>query len=144
MEYVHLQFSSFLLLLLTGMALGGFLDLYRVFRGVIRAKRFLTPIGDMLFWMVAVIIFTPLIYWSTWLELRLYVWLSLLLGVTVYYLVFSRIMIPIYLKFWHALTWFPRQLVNGFSFAGLRFKRLWQSIRLKRPGKYFKGSEGRK
>lgn len=114
MEYVIQQLSSCLLLLLTGMVFGGFLDLYRVFRGVVRATRTATYYGDLFFWVVTLFLLTPLLYWSTWLELRLYVWLSLLGGVFLYYLSFSRSMIPVFLKFLKVITWFPRQIGDGF------------------------------
>lgn len=112
MEYVNLQFNSFLLLILTGMILGGFFDLYRVFRSTIRVNKLIDSIGDLLFWLFSLMILGPLIYWSTWLELRFYVWLALGGGLTFYLMVFSPKLIRIYLRFWKAITWLPRQIVD--------------------------------
>jgi spore cortex biosynthesis protein YabQ len=112
LEYVNLQFNSFLLLFLTGMILGGFFDLYRVFRSTIRVNKIIDSLGDLLFWLFSLMLLAPLIYWSTWLELRFYVWLALGLGLFFYLMVFSPKLIRVYLRFWKAITWVPRQIAN--------------------------------
>lgn len=112
MEYVNLQFNSFLILILTGMVLGGFYDLYRVFRSTIRVNKLIDNLGDLLFWCLSLLLIGPLIYWSTWLELRFYVWLALGAGLISYFLVFSPKLIRIYVKFWRTITWLPRQVMN--------------------------------
>lgn len=145
MEYVNLQFNSFLLLILTGMILGGFFDLYRVFRSTIKVNRLIDYLGDLLFWICSLILLGPLIYWSTWLELRFYVWLGLGVGLAFYLTVFSPVLIRFYLRFWKAITWLPRQLINlmqSFKFLiaksslgfGLRKNKIpggWRSPRNK-------------
>lgn len=113
MEYVHSQISSCLLLLLTGIVLGGFFDLYRVFRGMVKAKGWMTYSGDLLFWVLVTIVVIPLLYWSTWLELRLYVWLSIGAGFIGYYLFFSRALILVWIRLWRIFFWWPRQLKQG-------------------------------
>jgi spore cortex biosynthesis protein YabQ len=124
-EYVTFQLSSFLILFFTGMLLGSFFDFYRVLRGIVRAKRFFTMVGDLLFWLGAFILAVPLIYWSTWLELRFYVWAALLLGTILYFLLFSSLLIPLYLRFWHAATWLPRKLHYLAQKGGVLLKRLF-------------------
>ncbi len=126
MEYVNLQFNSFLILFLTGIVLGGFYDLYRVFRSTIRVNKLIDNLGDLLFWSLSLLLIVPLIYWSTWLELRFYVWLALGTGLAFYYMTFSQKLIRIYLKFWRAITWLPRQVMNfiqsaKFSIEKVRF-----------------------
>ncbi len=112
MEYVNLQFNSFLLLILTGMILGGFFDLYRVFRSTIKVNKLIDSIGDLLFWFFSLMLLGPMIYWSTWLELRFYVWLAIGAGLFFYLMVFSPKLIRIYLRFWKTITWAPRQFTN--------------------------------
>lgn len=124
MEYVNLQFNSFLLLILTGMIFGGLFDLYRVFRSTIRVNKIIDAIGDLLFWLLSLMLLGPLIYWSTWLELRFYVWLALGAGLVFYLMVFSPKLIRIYLRFWRTITWLPRQIMNliqRFRFLIVRF-----------------------
>lgn len=127
MEYVNLQFNSFLLLILTGMIFGGLFDLYRVFRSTIRVNKIIDAIGDLLFWLLSLMLLGPLIYWSTWLELRLYVWLALGAGLVFYLMVFSPKLIRIYLRFWRTITWLPRQIMNLIQ----RFRFLIEELNLR-------------
>lgn len=113
MEFVSDQFGSFLQLLLIGMVFGVFFDLYRVFRGMVKVNKTVDFLGDLLFWVLMMVFLIPLIFWSTWLELRLYVWFSLLVGVLSYFWLFSPIFIPVFLRFRKILVWLPRQATNG-------------------------------
>lgn len=135
MDFVKVQMSTSVLLLLTGMVLGGFLDLYRVFRATVKVNKLIDFFGDLIFWILAVILLTPLIFWSTWLELRLYVWLFLLIGLLMYYFLFSQILIPFFLKFWHAVTWVPRQLYHGTQWLKLTIKKNFWWLKLNRNKK---------
>ncbi|NLY73981.1 MAG: spore cortex biosynthesis protein YabQ [Firmicutes bacterium] len=112
MEYVNLQFNSFLILFLTGMILGVFFDLYRVFRSTIKVNKIIDTIGDLSFWVIALFLLGPSIYWSNWLELRLYVWLALATGTAFYFMIFSPKLIRVYRRFWGVITWLPRQITN--------------------------------
>ena len=133
MEYVNLQFNSFLLLILTGMIFGGFFDLYRVFRSTIRVNKLIDALGDLLFWIFSIMLLGPLLYWSTWLELRFYVWFGLGAGLVFYLVVFSPKLIRIYLRFWKAITWLPRQITNFVQ----RFRFLIEGLNLRfRTGKH--------
>jgi spore cortex biosynthesis protein YabQ len=110
MEYVITQLSSFLILLLTGLVLGGFFDLYRTWRGTIKVSRLVTAVGDLFFWLVVLVTAILLIFRSTWLELRLYVWLAVGLGLVLYLTVFSSLLIPCFVKLWRILLCWPRQM----------------------------------
>ncbi len=124
MEYVNLQFSSFLILFIAGSGLGILIDIYRVMRSQLKLKGFFSSIGDFLFWVLATFFIIPLLYWSTWLELRFYVWLSLGLGLIFYYSMFSRALIPVILKTWRFLTWGPRQIGRFWRVFFKIFKQL--------------------
>ncbi len=124
MEYVNLQFSAFLLLLFSGMILGSFFDFYRVFRSQIKVNKIVDLVGDLIFWFLTGILIIPLIYWSTWLELRFYVWVSIFLGLVLYFGLFSQICIPIFKKFWHFAGWLPRILFNWLWRLGMIFRRI--------------------
>ncbi len=130
MEYVNLQFNSFLILFLTGMFLGSFFDLYRVFRSTIRVNKLIDSFGDLIFWLLSLFLLGPLIYWSTWLELRFYVWLALGMGLVLYFSIFSPRLIRIYLRFWKAITWAPRQITNFIQFLKLLIAKITISYRI--------------
>jgi spore cortex biosynthesis protein YabQ len=128
MEYVAVQLSSFLTLLLTGMVLGGFFDLYRVWRSTVKVNWVITAGGDLVFWLIALLLATPLIFWSTWLDLRLYVWLAITGGLILYFLVFSRLVLPELVRFWRVITWLPRRV----SRVKRQFQLFWQKSKARR------------
>jgi spore cortex biosynthesis protein YabQ len=128
MEYVAVQLSSFLTLLLTGMVLGGFFDLYRVWRSTVKVNWVITAGGDLVFWLLALLLATPLIFWSTWFDLRLYVWLAIAGGLILYFMVFSRLALPGLVRFWRVVTWLPRQVVR----VKRQFQLLWQKSKARR------------
>ncbi len=113
MEYLNLQMSSLLILLGTGWFLGAFFDLYRVLRCRTRRNFFTDLLGDLVFWLLALCGAGLLIYWGTWLELRLYVWLIIAVGLVLYFSFFSPVLIPLFLRFWQMVGWLPRQVANG-------------------------------
>lgn len=125
MEAIGVQLSSCLLLLLAGMVLGGLLDSYRIIRGKLgrkrrgtsrRVSRYLTYLGDLLFWVAVLVLIGPMIYWSTWLELRFYVWLMLFLGLLVYFVFFSSLIILLFIKVGRMIGWFPRKIGEMLRF----------------------------
>lgn len=132
MENVNLQFNSFLILFLAGMFWGVFFDLYRVFRSAIKVNQVFDNLGDLLFWLLSLLLIGPLIYWSTWLELRFFVWLAIGGGLALYFLVFSAKMIRIYLRFWKALTWGPRQIGKLVQYLKLLITKITLNYRTKK------------
>lgn len=100
------------------MSFGVFFDGYRVLRGKIIGKksrnrtrvRGLNFFGDLCFWGLAFVLIAPIIFWGTWLELRLYVWLVILAGFGLYLALFSPVVIPWILALWKILAWLPQKL----------------------------------
>lgn len=87
------QLLSALVLLLLGFAFGLIFDLYRVLRVLSKPGRFVTAICDLLFWVAYTVwVFATLIRFNSG-EVRYYVFLSLGLGATVYFIWFSRSMV---------------------------------------------------
>lgn len=74
-----------ILTIAAGMLLGLIFDFYRVVRGLVRPRRWLTSVGDLLYWLVATAVVFVALLLGNWGELRLYVFLGLLAGVGVYY-----------------------------------------------------------
>ncbi len=114
-DHANIQFSSIFIVLMAGMMLGAFFDLYRVFRGKIigkngRRRKIVNFCGDLCFWGLALILITPVLFWGTWLELRFYVWLLILGGFGLYYWIFSPVFIPFFLHCWRMVTWIPKKI----------------------------------
>ncbi len=129
MEFIYLQLNTFLVLLFTGILWGIFFDLYRVFRSRIRVNRAIDVIGDVIFWILAAILIIPFIYWATWLELRLFVWIIILLGLILYFTCLSSILIPVFKIFWQAVNWFPGIIINIFSRLKSNLRRLMHFLK---------------
>ncbi len=124
MEFIHLQLNTFLVLLFTGILWGIFFDLYRVFRSRIRVNRVIDGMGDVIFWILAAMLIIPFIYWATWLELRLFVWFIIILGLILYFVYLSSILIPVFKIFWQAVNWFPGMIINIFSRLKYNLRKL--------------------
>jgi spore cortex biosynthesis protein YabQ len=124
MGFVYLQLNAFLVLLFTGIVWGGFFDLYRVFRSQIRVSKTIDAMGDLLFWVLVTILVVPLIYWATWLELRLYVWVGIVLGIIIYFTCLSKLLIPVFKLFWQVVGWLPGVLMNLLWRLRLNIQRM--------------------
>lgn len=128
-EPVIHQLSSFLLFLLGGLALGFLFDVLRALRTALRPRGLRSLALDLAYWLAALAIVLPLLAVGTWGDLRLFVWLALLLGAAYYFYLLSAICRPL-----------ARVLV-GLVLAGLDWpKRAWhgaQFVRaeLKRGGR---------
>lgn len=92
------QIDTFLYTLLTGIILGVIFDFYRVFRGICRPHIWITSITDLMYWLLAtILVFVALLVGNSG-EVRLYVFIGLLLGVVLYYRLASRVVICLVLK----------------------------------------------
>ena len=93
MEGIDWQLSTVVILFLTGLSWGLLYDLFILF---IPAKR-KGQVRDFLFWLVSMLLIFPVFFFANWGELRIYLWISLFMGVCCYRVVF-RSTIYIFLK----------------------------------------------
>lgn len=82
--------ETFLCLAVTGIALSFLFDCYRLMRGAVNPRVLITAVTDLLFWLVATVIVFAVLLSSNWGEMRLYVFISLIGGVLVYYQLLSQ------------------------------------------------------
>lgn len=73
-----------------GCMMGGILDVYRVISGQVRLARWLVPLFDVLYWLAAMIIVFRTLYVANLGEVRIFIFLGLLAGIVVYYILLSR------------------------------------------------------
>ncbi|WP_066500760.1 spore cortex biosynthesis protein YabQ [Abyssisolibacter fermentans] len=92
------QILIFLTTIYGGLIIGFIYDLYRVFRYFIKPKRLATLIEDLLFWILISIISIGILFYSNWGQLRGYVLLGFILGVLIYSLLLSKIIIKAMIK----------------------------------------------
>lgn len=83
------QLATFLWLALTAIALSFLFDCYRFMRKTFRLRVWTTAVADLCFWLLAALIVFFVLLCSNGGEMRLYVFISLALGVLVYYRLLS-------------------------------------------------------
>lgn len=93
MESLATQFYAFGIVLLAGISLGLFFDLFRVLRGLLRPGFLSTPLLDLLFWALITPILILYLLLANWGELRGYVVIGLVLGFFFYRLLLSPMVV---------------------------------------------------
>lgn len=89
MESVRDQLSTLIHMIAGGLVTGLLFDLYRLVRGVIRPHRFITDLGDLLFWAVATVVMFIILVNDNWGQVRVYVFLGWSIGLLFYRAVLS-------------------------------------------------------
>jgi spore cortex biosynthesis protein YabQ len=132
------QVYGFAATIAAGLSLGLFFDLYRLWRRATRPKKAVTALSDILFWIIV----TPLTYvyllMGNWGELRFYVFLGLLLGLFLYFAVFSVIVINLLVALGHYVGAIVAGLVQSICLIiSLPWEGAarWRSIRRWRVGR---------
>lgn len=112
----------FLGVLYGGLIAGFFYDIYRTFRYFSKPSKWVTYIGDLLFWIVLSILFFYVLVRLNWGEIRAYIILGFLLGIFIYNRFFSKFIYRVCVK------------------IGIALKRILHKIMriLFRPFKYIK------
>lgn len=103
MESLGTQLYAFGIVLLAGITLGLFFDLFRVIRGLLRPGLISTPILDLLFWALITPILVLYLVLANWGELRGYVIIGLVLGLFFYRLLLSGMVISLLLWLVHGI-----------------------------------------
>lgn len=96
---VHAQLISFLTALLIGMVLGLIFDFFRIVRGVLRLRLWMTNLLDGLYWVVATLITFTTLLLTNWGELRFYLFMGIAAGAGAYYRWVSKTMLFVLIRF---------------------------------------------
>ena len=90
------QIISFLVTVGLGLAMGAVFDFYYVLRSLFRPRKVFIHMGDLFVWLFMIaLVFVTLVY-VNWGEVRFYVFLGIVLGVSIYYLTLSKYIKIIY------------------------------------------------
>lgn len=116
MQPLQAQLMSFLITVLAGMAAGLLYDLYILLRKTIRPKRWVTDLGDLLFWLLAIGTVYGILLVFNWGEVRLYVFIGLVVGAVLYYNLFSKLFVTLITKFTQVLVAFVTYLWMVITF----------------------------
>ena len=88
---VSAQAYVFLCTIAGGMAIALVYDIFRIFRKAIKTGSVVTYVQDLLYWLIVALIMFLTIYYSNDGELRAYLFIGAFIGVVLYALLFSRI-----------------------------------------------------
>ncbi len=115
MEYtsisLHLEMAFWFVIL--GVAMGICFDIYRVLRGLIKPNRFMTVIGDLMFWIfITVMVFAGLVF-KNWGNIRGYTFMGIFCGFLLYKKTVSRLFVTGILKTVYHLKIFFKTVVRA-------------------------------
>ncbi|MCR8636116.1 spore cortex biosynthesis protein YabQ [Paenibacillus radicis (ex Xue et al. 2023)] len=91
------QFVTMGMMLLGGLSLGGLFDLYRVLASQLKAPRYAYYLLDLVFWLIGTLLVFKLLYASNLGQVRMFIFVGLLLGIAVYFMLFSRAVVQMIL-----------------------------------------------
>ena len=97
------QAYLFLVFSLTGVIIGILFDFFRILRRTIKTSNFITYIEDILFWILTGFLILYNIWYFNNGEIRIYMFLGIILGVLIYMLTLSSILIKIFSKIFRIL-----------------------------------------
>lgn len=107
---LSMQWVTMAAMLLSGLGMGIVFDGYRVVSNELKFPRWWLPVLDVVYWMAAALIVFRVLYASNNGEVRAYVFIGLAVGVTIYYFLFSKLVISI-------VKWFIRAVRAVISFV---------------------------
>lgn len=87
---LEVQFLTMGLMLASGVLIGILFDLYRVLAHELHFPRWLIPLLDLAYWAVATVLIFRVLLFSNFGQVRLFVFLGLFAGYTLYFLVLSQ------------------------------------------------------
>ena len=90
------QAYLFLIFSLTGVVIGILFDLFRILRITIKTPNIITYIEDVLFWILTGVLVLYNIWFFNNGEIRLFMFLGIILGVLIYMCTLSNILIKIF------------------------------------------------
>lgn len=99
-EPVTIQIANFLITIFNGMIIGLLFDGYRVLRGIMTPKMLITELGDLLFWLIATMLVFGTLIFINWGEVRLYIFIGLMIGFVLYMRLFSRYILRLLKRLW--------------------------------------------
>ena len=112
------QAYLFLVFSLTCVAIGILFDFFRILRRSIKTSNLVTYIQDILFWILTGIIVLYSIWYFNNGELRIFVFLGLIIGILIYMTTLSSIIVKIFTKI----------LVFGINIIKVPFKIIYSLI----------------
>lgn len=100
------QAYLFLIFVLDGFIIGLLFDFFRILRKTFKTSDIITYIQDILFWILTGLIVLYSIFVFNNGEMRIYIFLGILIGIILYVLLFSKYVIKINVFIVNKIKWF--------------------------------------
>ncbi|MDW7674003.1 MAG: spore cortex biosynthesis protein YabQ [Bacillota bacterium] len=110
------QVTTFFMLMGAGMLMAFVFDIYRVARGIKRPPKLITHILDFIIWMILAILVFFLLIIGNWGEIRLYVFIGIIIGLGIYFKFLTRHVIRFLLALIAWIKSFFRFLLKVLSY----------------------------
>ena len=94
-EIVNTQTLLFIKAVEIGILLGMFYDLIRIFRKIIKHPNWLLQLEDILYWVICMGISFGILYIHNFADIRIFVFIGMILGATLYFCTFSILFMKI-------------------------------------------------
>ena len=95
---IYTQLQLFFIFLINGLLIGLLFDFFRILRKAIKTADFITYIEDALFWILTGLIILYSIFTYNNGEIRLFMFLAIILGILIYLIFISKIILSISLN----------------------------------------------
>lgn len=85
MQNAVFQGQTFVLLILGGLVVGFFFDVYSAFRNIFRLRRgMLSNVGDLAYWVITTVLIYGLLFITSGGEVRLFMFMAIAVGTWIY------------------------------------------------------------
>lgn len=102
---IYSQAINFLYTVIGGVAIAFVYDIFRILRKAVRTGSLVTYVQDLLFWLIVSVIMFLTIFYSNDGELRAYLFIGACIGVILYALLLSRIVMASSLFIIRIVSW---------------------------------------
>ena len=159
---IYTQLHLFLIFIINGLLIGLLFDFFRILRKATRTSDFITYIEDALFWILTgfIILYSIFIYNNG--EIRLFMFLAIILGCIIYMILLSKYIVNISVKVLNfilkiikkfikiatmpiifIITYFKKIFFKPFSFIIINFKKIFKNL-INKVKNIFKTSQQKK
>ena len=118
-----LELHIFLTSIYGGLIAGSVYDIYRTIRYYSRPSKFISYLGDLIFWIIITSMFFYILIKINWGEIRGYIILGFFIGVITYTKIFSRFIYPVLIRVGGVLNKVVTGIVTLILYPIKLFKR---------------------
>ena len=120
------QAYLFLIFIINGILIGLLFDFFRISRKVIKTSNFVTYVEDILFWILTGLIVLYSVFTFNNGELRVFMFLGIILGTVIYMLSISSYIIKINIKIINIIKKIIKIILIPFSFVKSIVQRIFK------------------